>query len=141
MQTRISCPVYPTENPEKIRDALTSLFPNEAITVADLTDHSCLELFLSERKSLNVLRNLIHQLHIIDVVRSILLSKWTGTATSLYLDKQAALIEKIRVVDYPEIRPPLGCITLQFIFHDQSEFNSFIHWFTPPTRDGAIVID
>jgi predicted RNA binding protein with dsRBD fold (UPF0201 family) len=67
-------------------------------------------------------------------------SNWDGTKTSVFFDKQAAYHGKLRLIDETEEEPPLGCIELEIMLEDEADFNEFIAWFVPPTKDGRVVI-
>jgi predicted RNA binding protein with dsRBD fold (UPF0201 family) len=92
-----------------------------------------------DRSDLEWLRNRIHELRIIDTVRTRLLANWNGWKTRIFIDKQAAYHGKIKFLDDREELPPLGCIELQLEFNDESEFEAFLRYFTPPTKEGRIV--
>ncbi|MHA2141581.1 MAG: RNA-binding domain-containing protein [Candidatus Thorarchaeota archaeon] len=137
MEALVRCPIYPTEDAERVCSALAFLF---------LSDSSCHEtndnhlmLKSSKRSSLDLIQQYIHNLRIINAVRKRALSNWDGSRTFVYFDKQAAYNEKLRLVDETEEAPPLGCIELEIILEDETEFERFLSWFAPPTKNGRVV--
>ncbi len=94
----------------------------------------------NKRGSLDLVRQHIHTLRIIDAVRKRVFSNWDGSVTSIFFDKQAAYYGKLRIVDETEEDPPLGCIELKISFEDEAEFDGFLAWFAPPTKDGRVIV-
>ncbi len=139
MQITIKCPVYPTEDVECVKTALNTFFPNERVNMLNELGHNVLSLVSNDESLLIALREHIYSLRVIDAVRAKLLSNWDGQETTLYLDKQSAFVGRLKIVDYPLIDPPLGSIEVTLAFESQSQFDSFVRWITPPTRDGVII--
>ncbi|MHA1937158.1 MAG: RNA-binding domain-containing protein [Candidatus Thorarchaeota archaeon] len=139
MDVIVRCPIYPTEDIDRVCSALTHLFAS---------DRSCNEnrsgyilLRSNKRSSLDLIQQHIRTIRIIDAVRKRVLSNWDGTKTSVFFDKQAAYYGKLRLVDETEEEPPLGCVELEITFEDEADFSEFLAWFVPPTRDGRVVIN
>ena len=140
MQAAVLVSVYPTEDKQAVLKGLSNLFeitnPNEAIT------EDILELSKDlERTSLDILRKRIFELRIIDVVRSELRSRWDGSYSSLILSKQTALRGIISVVDSSMGHIPLDGIEVRLDFKGEEEFEEFLAWFAPQTKDGRVVQD
>ena len=138
MDTLVRCPIYPTEDTERVCSALTQLFASDSS--CHETEDGYLILRSSKRSSLDYIQQHIHSLRIIDAVRKRVQSNWDGTKTSVFFDKQAAYHGKLRLIDETEEEPPLGCIELEIMLEDEADFNEFIAWFVPPTKDGRVVI-
>ncbi|MHA1909226.1 MAG: RNA-binding domain-containing protein [Candidatus Thorarchaeota archaeon] len=140
MQITVRCPIFPTEGFDHVKKAVSNLFANDLVERKE--QDGALELFLvsSKRDTLEELRLLIHDLRIIDAVRSRINSNWSGFETLIRFDKQAAYVEKLRLVDDSEENPPLGCIEVSIEFDTEEEFEQFVLWFTPPTKDGRVVM-
>ncbi len=138
MDVVVRCPIYPTEDPNRVCSALTYLFVSESQCYETEDDH----LFLksSKRSSLDSMQQYIYSLRIIDAVRKRVLLNWDGIKTSVFFDKQAAYFGKLRLVDETEEDPPLGCIELEITLENEDDFNDFLAWFVPPTKDGKVVI-
>jgi predicted RNA binding protein with dsRBD fold (UPF0201 family) len=139
MRGLVTCPVYPTEDQERVRKAVDNLITGTELLLETYNNIIELRTSFEGRESLEWLRNRIHELKIIDVVRSRLLSNWNGLQTKIILDKQVAYHGRIKVLDDREELPPLGCIELQLEFDNQSEFDTFLRYFTPPTKEGHVV--
>ncbi|MHA2063885.1 MAG: RNA-binding domain-containing protein [Candidatus Thorarchaeota archaeon] len=137
MDALVRCPIYPTEDAERVCSALTYLFVSDGS--CHETDDDYLTLRSDKRSSLNLIQQYIHNLRIINAVRKRVLSNWDGSKTFVCFDKQAAYNEKLRLVDETEEDPPLGCIELEITLDDEDEFDRFLAWFAPPTKDGRVV--
>jgi predicted RNA binding protein with dsRBD fold (UPF0201 family) len=99
---------------------------------------SWLQSEVNTESSLGTFRNLIHENRVIDAARRILEMNWNGTISSLRIDKQAAYRNKLRILDLDD-EPPLGFIDIIVTMNDDTQFEEFLKWLTPPTKDGRIV--
>jgi len=140
MKIEVRAPVYPTEDSSRISEALKHPFPDMAFETSQEGDISWLGCKTTTQSSLGTFRSLIHENRIIDAARRILERKWNGTFTSLQIDKQAAYRGKLRIIDLDD-DPPLGFIDIIITTNDESQFEEFLKWITPPTKDGRIVKD
>jgi predicted RNA binding protein with dsRBD fold (UPF0201 family) len=138
MKVFIICPVNPTEDTNKVRTALENLIGRSDFESLD-DDTRELSLTYNHRDVLGLVRQTIHETRIIDAARKRLQSNWNGTSASIHFDKQAALVRRLRIIDDNQELPPLGSIELVFTFDSEQEFEEFVNWFTPPTKDGKIV--
>ena len=138
MDAIVRCLIYPTEDVNRVCSALSHLFVSDSTCKETESGHMMLES--NKRSSLDLIQQYIHNLRIIDAVRKRVWSNWDGTKTSVFFDKQAAYYEKLRLVDETEEEPPLGSIELEITFEDEDEFNEFLAWFAPPTKEGRVVI-
>ena len=136
----IRCPVYPTEDYERLVTALSNLFPDMRCDRKEIGTREELILYFEDRASLGYLKQMIHDARILDAVRSRLEKNWNGMNTIIRLDKQVAFYGKVRLIDDSEEDPPLGYIELQ-IDIDNENFDDFINWMTPPTKDGRVISD
>ena len=139
MISTVRCLVNPTEDVEIVSNALLNLFPDSKIDRREMKVSIELNILLKDRDDLENLRQMIHDARIIDATRLRLERNWNGINTLIRLDKQVACISRIRVLDDSEENPPLGAIEIQLDFDGESEFERFVRWFTPPTKDGNIV--
>ncbi|MHA1577176.1 MAG: RNA-binding domain-containing protein [Candidatus Thorarchaeota archaeon] len=130
--------MFPTEDFQKISVALSNLFPNIAIDFATSQPEDEILINISGEESVAFLRQYIHEARIIDAVRKKLVSNWTGSETKIHLDKQSAFIGKLRLIDEAD-DVSLGTIETKLIFEDDVEFEKFLLWFVPPTKDGRVV--
>jgi predicted RNA binding protein with dsRBD fold (UPF0201 family) len=139
MEIRVICPIYPTEDSGTVLQAMKHFF-DDIIPCEDTTSFPTrMVCELKGSDSISLLRSRIHNLRIIDAVRSRLLDKWNGYESCLLIDKQAAVAGKLRLVDDSEEMPPLGAIELLVGFDDRLEFERMLRWFVPPTVDGRVI--
>ena len=138
MEIFIICQVNPTEDINKVRIALENLLGRSDFESPD-NDVREISSTYTHRDSVNLVREAIHETRIIDAARKRLQSNWNGTSTSIHFDKQAALMRKLRIIDDNQELPPLGSIEMVLSFESEQEFEEFVNWFTPPTKDGKII--
>jgi predicted RNA binding protein with dsRBD fold (UPF0201 family) len=67
------------------------------------------------------------------------LANWDGEKTRMCFDKQAAYHGKLRLVDDRQEEPPLGLVEIMIRFSSEEEFEAFLVWFAPPTKDGHVI--
>lgn len=139
MEILIICPVNPTEDINKIGKAFENLLGRSDFETVDTADVSEISASYTNRDTINLVRQTIHETRIIDAARKRLQSNWNGTSTKIYFDKQAAFARKLRIIDDNLELPPLGCIEIVLSFDSEQEFEEFVYWFTPPTKDGKII--
>lgn len=124
----VTCPVFPSEDPEKVRAALASIFPTgqfEAdekgfIGQADLVQFSAL----------------IRRQRILDTARSQMQKGTRGghSKTVFSLNKQVATVGKVSFVDY---RTVLG--TISVCVETDGDIDELIDRVAPMTVDGEEV--
>ncbi len=124
-KVEISCQVNPSEDPEKVRAAIESIFPDA-------------ELELSERgfvgtASLDMFSKAIRRQKILDAVRGVMMSNVRGNTTRMSLNKQVATVGKVSFVDR---RPVLGAIEVAVTDDD---IQALIDRVAPMTVDGEEV--
>jgi uncharacterized protein len=95
-----SASLYPTEDPEKVRQALLNLFPAATIT-------SRADGLTAEGDDGETLRQAIIDQHIRDTARSVMLRGRRDGSVRMTLSKQVAFIGKVSFVD---TTVPLGGI-------------------------------
>ena len=139
MKIQITCPIFPTEDEKIIEVALSNLFHHIGTKHYHLEQCNSISLNLAERTELSILRQYIHELRIIDAVRRRLETNLNGTVTSFHLDKQAASLGKVRLLDDTNDSPPLGSIEIVIDYMNETEMESFMTWFVPLTKDGRII--
>ena len=138
MKIMIRAPVYPTEDNSRISEALRHHFPDAIFELIQEGEISWLQYQADDRTTLNTLREMLHEFRIIDAARKILKSNWTGTQSSIQLDKQAAYRNKLRLIGNDN-DPPLGTLQINLSMSDIDQLEEFLLWFTPPTKNGRIV--
>lgn len=122
---RIFCNVFPSEDPEKVRDAILNIFPD---AVLEKTDKG----FKGEA-SMNKFCSQIRKQKILDSTRSVMFKGIRGNRIILDLNKQVAVVGKI---SFTEQRTILG--TIQVIIECE-DAESLIDTIAPRTVDGEEV--
>jgi len=139
MEIFVICPVNLTEDANKVRIALENLLGRSDFESTENGDVEEISTTYTNRDAIVFVRQTIHDTRIIDAARKRLQSNWNGTSTSIHFDKQAALMRKLRIIDDNQELPPLGSIEMVLSFDSEQEFEEFVNWFTPPTKDGKII--
>ena len=123
----ISCPVYPSEDPEKVKTAIIKILPN---AVLEETDNG----FTGRTDNLERFSKQIRKQKILDTTRSVMIHGKRGDRTRFFLNKQVAFIGKI---SFCEEKTILGTIKVVVIDEDIDEL---IDKVAPITVDGEEVI-
>ncbi len=139
MEILITCPVNPTEDIKKVGKALENLLGGPDAVITEDNEIQEFSISFTNRNAMSFLRQKIHGTRIIDAARKRIEANWNGISTKIYFDKQAAFTKKVRIIDDNQDLPPLGCIEIVFILDSEQEFEEFVKWFTPPTKDGRII--
>lgn len=141
MEITIKCPVHPTEEVERVKTAIETYLGKIPFKVVE--HNQIIELTSSNenRETLSIVRQSIHEKRILDAVRTRLRKNYNDLdiTTNIHIDKQAAYIGKLRVIDNDVENPPLGCIEIYITFETNSLFEEFLDWFSPKTKDGKVV--
>jgi predicted RNA binding protein with dsRBD fold (UPF0201 family) len=140
MDIMVRCSVNPTEDTQKVERALENIIGPQKFTHEEHGVIAELVFNDSKQDSLGLVRQSVHEERIIDAARKRLLSNWNGTSTQIHFDKQAAFVGKLRVIDDSTRPPPLGTIEIVLVFEKETQFEEFLHWFTPPTKDGRVIV-
>jgi len=123
---RVYCPIFPSEDPEKVLRAVKNIFPDmepgtESNAIAG--DTASLEHFAAQ----------IRRQRILDTARSVMMKGRRGERTVFNLNKQAAFAGKI---SFTEERTILGTINVTVTADNITEF---IEALAPQTVDGEEV--
>ncbi len=123
----ITCPVYPSEDPEKVKTAILKVFPNAVLEESE-----------SEIKgtsdSLDRFSKQIRKQKILDTTRSVMIRGKRGDRTRMFLNKQVAFVGK---VSFCEEKTILG--TMKVVVIDEN-IDDLIDKVAPVTVDGEEVI-
>lgn len=121
----IRAPVKPTENPDKVSEAITNVFPGIEPEIQEemITGQEGLEDLMELREALEKRR-------IRSTARTVLLNNMRGNSTMMYINKQAALIGRVNVLEEPV--SALGDIMVKVRCDD---ITGFIDWLTPRIAD------
>lgn len=123
---RISCPLNPSEDEEKVRSAVLSIFPDAELSLNDgrLEGDATLEKFSKA----------IRRQKILDATRAVMIMNSRGNVTRLSLNKQVATVGKVSFADK---RPVLGAIEVTI---EDEDLMALIDRVAPITVDGEEVI-
>ena len=122
----IFCPVNPSEDPDKVRAAIESIFPDAEL---ELNDDG-----FRGTASLDRFAKAIRKQKILDAVRGVMLSNVRGDSTRMSLNTQVATVGKVSFVDR---RPVLGAIE---VLVKDDDIEALIDRVAPMTVDGEEVI-
>lgn len=122
----ISCPVNPSEDPEKVRSAIQAIFPDAELELGE-------NGFLGTAPSLDSFGRLIRRQRILDAARAVLIANMRGHRTRMSLNKQVATVGKISFADR---NPVLGAIEVSV---EDDDLVSLIDRVAPMTVDGEEV--
>ena len=102
-QIVLSADIRPTEDPDKVKQAIQNLFPDAQINIQNMK-------LMAHSNTLDGFRELLKRQRIRDSARSLLLKNCRGNTLVFKLNKQLAYMNKINfaVVDHP-----LGEITVR----------------------------
>ena len=123
----ISCPIYPSEDPEKVRTAVLKVFPDAVLEDSE-------EGIRGTSSNLDRFSKQIRKQKILDTTRSVLIHGKRGDRTRFFLNKQVAFVGKI---SFCEERTILGTIKVVIIDDD---IDGLIDRVSPVTVDGEEVI-
>ena len=123
----ITCPVYPSEDPEKVKTAVLKVFPNAELEEKD-------DAINGRTDNLDRFSKQIRKQKILDTTRSIMIHGKRGDRTRFFLNKQVAFVGKI---SFCEERTILG--TIKVVVIDEN-IDDLIDKVAPITVDGEEVI-
>ncbi|MDY0293057.1 MAG: RNA-binding domain-containing protein [Candidatus Methanomethylophilaceae archaeon] len=122
----ISCPVYPSEDPDKVSAAILRIFPDAVLEASEKGLHGTCE-------SLGEFSRMIRRQKILDTARSVLLRGTSSDRIVFYLNKQVATVGK---VSFTEERTILGSIRVTV---ENPEPSVLVDSVAPFTVDGQEV--
>ncbi|MCJ7817727.1 MAG: hypothetical protein MUP60_02650 [Candidatus Thorarchaeota archaeon] len=139
MKATIRCIVHPTEDIQRVEKAIENILGPITFSSTKLDEFTEIYSPDTNRASITILRQLVHDKRIIDAARVRLLKNLDEFTTYMVFDKQAAHTGKIRLIDNNHEDPPLGSIEIKFEFNSESQFEEFLDWFSPRTKDGRVI--
>ncbi|MCL2890424.1 MAG: hypothetical protein FWF40_00850 [Methanomassiliicoccaceae archaeon] len=122
----ISCPVFPSEDPERVRQAVLNIFPRAELILSGGT-------LSGDAGGADHFGEQIRRQRILDSTRSMLIKGRSGDHSVIHLNKQAAYAGKI---SFTEARTILG--TIKVIFRSD-DIVALIGSIAPQTVDGEEV--
>ncbi len=123
----ISCPIYPSEDPEKVREAILKVFPDADLEMSE-------DSITGTAGSIERFSKQIRKQKILDTTRSVLIHGKRGDRTRFFLNKQVAFVGKI---SFCEEKTILG--TIKVVISDE-DLDDLIDKVAPVTVDGEEVI-
>ena len=149
IHVKVSAPVYPTEDPEKVIMAISAMFTDikiekEDIRIAKPETGVPPSLLLSGKGGINILstlHELIRREKIIDSVRNKALNAGLsaeGCSVRFLLNKQAAFVG---VPSIPAQEESLGSIEVIIWANSQEEMKRLFEWLLPLTEEGRPIVE
>jgi len=115
------CSVNPSEDPKKIKKAISNIFTNSTIK----TETFSISAQSKDLKSLEIIYETIHTKQSQKIYRRNLEKNLENDTTWFYLNKQAAFVEKIAICEEAN-ESPLGPIK---VILSSSNIDKIIDWF------------
>ncbi len=133
VKVAVSALVYPTELEERVKKAITNLFPIKLHT----EDFGILRLSgEGDIESLRPLHRRLREERILDTARHILMSGISGDTLQFSLNKQVAFVGK---VNFPAGEEGLGSVCIEITSEDRGDLLKIIDWLAPRTVEGKPV--
>ena len=123
----VSCPVFPSEDPEKVRQAIMNIFPDAAISVNGNEMNA-------SPANMEHFGEQIRKQKILDTARSVMIKGRRGDRSVFRLNKQAAYAGKI---SFAEERTVLGTMNVTV---EAENITEFIELLAPQTVNGEEVL-
>lgn len=120
------CPVNPSEDPDKVREAVLSLFPDAELELGE-------KGFVGTAPGLDRFSAQIRKQKILDATRAVMIKGMRDNRTRFLLNKQVATVGKISFADR---NPVLGGIEVSV---EDDDLQSLIDRVAPETVDGEEV--
>jgi predicted RNA binding protein with dsRBD fold (UPF0201 family) len=139
MKSTIRCIVHPTEEIQRIEKAIENILGSITLSTSKFDEFTEIYSSITSKDSFARLRQLVHDKRILSAVRVRLLKNLDEFSTFMHFDKQAAYTGKLRLIDNIHENPPLGSIEIRIEFESESQFEEFLDWFSPRTKDGRVI--
>jgi len=130
---RIEVEVNPTEDLEKVKQAVENIFGKVNYELKPLRRGSLLVAEAEGTAGLTKLYNLLRRERIRDAARSVLFQGINGKTITFYLNKQVAYAGHVSF-SKPVAESPLGPIKVQILCENPREL---IDWLAPRTGEGG----
>lgn len=124
-EVTVRCPVNPSEDEEKVRKAVLSIFPDAELSLEGG--------ILSGPATLDRFHRIIRNQRILDATRSVLIRNMRGDSTCISLNKQVATLGKVSFADR---NPVLGAIEVTI---RDDDIQTVVDRLAPTTVDGEEV--
>lgn len=123
MKVTISVPVFPSEDPEKVRAAVLRIFPDAVLEISEKRMDGVTD-------NIDAFKLQIRRQKILDTARSVLLKGQSDDRTVFRISKQVATVGKI---SFTEERTILGAIKVVI---EDNDLSDLIDRVAPTTVDG-----
>ena len=128
VEIEIETDVNPTEDVDRVVEAVKNLFPDAEIEIAE-------QKLVAKARNLERFRELLRRQRILDTARTEMKKGLSGREITILLNKQTAVVSRINFVDEDAV---LGPITVRFRLNWVSP-ERFIDYVAPQTKDGKPV--
>ncbi len=128
VEVLIETDVHPTEDVNKVVEAVKNLFPDADVRIDD-------GKLVAKARDLRKFRDLLRRQRILDTARSELMRGRSGNEVTVYLNKQTATVSRINFADENAVLSPLR-VTFRLI---NVPFGRFLDYLAPETRGGKPV--
>lgn len=126
----IETEVNPTEDEEKVRQAINNVVDNATITVKPAARGSTLTAEAKGQESLVKLRNILHNDRVRDAARRLLFKSIRGETLSFYLNKQVAYAGHVSFCE-ETAESPLGPLRFRIETDDAQQL---VEWLAEKTE-------
>lgn len=126
-KVRISTPVFPSEDQDRVRIAILKLFPG---IILDFKEG----YYIGETEDLDTFYEQIRRQRILDTTRSVLMKGVSGNTITFRLNKQVAYVGKVSFIEGESV---LGAIT---VYVNDVDVLSFIDRLAPETVEGEEIV-
>ncbi|GBE55617.1 MAG TPA: hypothetical protein ENH28_05415 [Euryarchaeota archaeon] len=129
MKVSLKAVIYPTENSEKVSEAVKNIFPDLRLEVEKREGYSIIKGKAEERKALEKLYKMLRKEKILDTARNTLMKVKQEDKVFFLINKQAAYVGRLNL----SAESPLGAIEVEI---EDGNIDAFIDWLAPETFEG-----
>ncbi|MBO8182523.1 MAG: flagellar hook-basal body complex protein FliE [Archaeoglobus sp.] len=129
VEVEIRTKIYPTEDEEKVMQAVKNFFPDAEFKIVEKNGEKEL---IAKAKDISYFRDLLRKQRILDTARQEMLKNVFGNEITIFLNKQTATVSRVNFSDGDVVLSPLA-VTFRLYGIDAQRF---IDYLAPPTKDG-----
>lgn len=129
MKVSLRAVIYPTENSEKVSEAVKNIFPDLRLEVEKREGYSIIKGKAEGRKALEKLYKMLRKEKILDTARNTLMRTKQENKVFFTINKQAAYVGRLNL----SAESPLGAIEVEI---EDGNIDAFIDWLAPETFEG-----
>ncbi len=129
MKVSLRAVIYPTENSEKVSEAVKNIFPDLRLEVEKREGYSIIKGKAEGRKALEKLYKMLRKEKILDTARNTLMKVKQEDKVFFTINKQAAYVGRLNL----SAESPLGAIEVEI---EDGNIDAFIDWLAPETFEG-----